>query len=288
MLQQLGFYGSYFSGIPYPSPTAVGAAGVPATGTGAAATNGSTADAGSSNTDGSGSSGPLATSAGTSGFSELALVRESETLKIQTVDGAQVTIQFGAGGAGFAGSAALSDGSLSTTAAIFSSERLSVSVRGNLTNDDLQAIGNVLTQVDALATQFFSGDTQAAFAAAANIGTDPSEIAGFSLSASYSSALYQVASTPSSDAAGASKAPSDATPQQTISTYIQNVMSKLGRSSGSGQNATLSARWKIHLLAEALPMYAQTQAGAATTSPGSGSTTQAAKLAAAALHRLAA
>jgi hypothetical protein len=65
-------------------------------------------------------------------------------------------------------------------------------------------------------------------------------------------------------------------------------MSKLGRSSGHGHRSTLSSRWKIQLLAQALPAYAQAQTGSTTAGASTSNTTQAAKLAAATLNRLAA
>jgi hypothetical protein len=118
-------------------------------------------------------------------------VRESETLTIQTTDGAQVTISFRAQAAELGASQTQSDGSSSSAAALFASDKFQVEVRGSLSSADLTAINNVVSQVDSLATQFFSGDVQDAFAAAASIGADPSEIAGFSLQMSYSTALYQ-------------------------------------------------------------------------------------------------
>jgi hypothetical protein len=228
-------------------------------------------------------------------------------------DGAQVTIRMRAQGAAFGTAQTQADGSSSAAAGIFSSGQLQVSVSGNLTSADQQAISDVVSQVNSLATQFFSGDVQDAFAAASSLSVDPSEIAGFSLRLSYSSTLIQRAaasgpasaagSSPASDAAsgaagtdatssaqatGATSDPASTgaatsntapttadaastptnntlSPQQIIINFMQKVMTTLGRSSGSASahsHLATSSRWKLHLLAQALPAYAQAQAGA--------------------------
>jgi hypothetical protein len=56
-----------------------------------------------------------------------------------------------------------------------------IAVQGQLDEDELQAIGDLVQKVDALASQFFGGDMEAAFSAAADLGFDGSEIASFSL-----------------------------------------------------------------------------------------------------------
>lgn len=184
------------------SAAAAAANGGAATSVNTAATNGSASGAttGTSTatsatpTAGVSASSSSANSVATS-LSELATVRESETLTIQTTDGAQVTLRFRARGAELGTSQTQPDGSTSTAGALFASSKFQVEVSGNLSSADLTAINNIVSQVDSLATQFFSGDVQDAFAAAANIGADPSEIAGFSLQMSYSATSYQQSST---------------------------------------------------------------------------------------------
>src|SRR5690606_34624209 len=61
------------------------------------------------------------------------------------------------------------------------SARLSVSVRGALDADELAAIEAFLGRIDALATQFYDGDAEAAFAAAAALQVDPQEIVRYSV-----------------------------------------------------------------------------------------------------------
>jgi hypothetical protein len=167
----------------------------------------------------------------------------------------------------------------------------------------------LLSQVDSLASQFFSGDVPDAFAAAANLSVDPTEIAGMNMSLMYTSNTYQAAATstgspvaavggiPSAaSSAGTSGNPvaanpapsgsdstsgtstststttangtgSNASPQQTIMTFLREVMATLGRNTSAGE-IQLSSRSKLQLLALAIPAYGQqtqgTQLAAAT------------------------
>jgi hypothetical protein len=122
-------------------------------------------------------------------------------------------------------------------------------------------------------------------AAAASLNTDPGEIAGFSMRLSYSSTLVQRA--PAANTTSGAPVTSDppaanpASPQQIITNFIQTVMAKLGRGSDdSDSHLRISSRWKLHLLAQALPAYAQAQAADAdaprTTTTTTASTTPAA------------
>lgn len=313
-VQNLPFLG--FGYLPWGS----GAPGVasPASGGGASGSSSSSNAGSSSSSVGSDLSSAVSNllSGGASGngvtssVSELAVVRESETLKIQMADGAQVTLRMRAQGAAFGTAQTQADGSSSAAAGIFSSGQLQVSVSGNLSDADKKAISDVVSQVNSLATQFFSGDVQDAFAAASSLNVDPAEIAGFSLKLSYSSTLIQQASASSAGspassqsgttppnntttptdttsdptsaaaatsstapAADASSAPANNTPspQQVIIAFMQKVMTTLGRSSDSTHghsHLAASSRWKLHLLAQALPAYAQAQAQAGAGSQG--------------------
>ena len=275
-LQQSGFPGFDFSGFGYP----------PSASTPGLADGGAWQPARASGSP----SGGLQGIAPASSLSEFAAVRESETLTIQTTDGAQVTIRLRAQATEAGASQTQADGSTSSADALFASSKFQVQVSGNLSSADMTAINNIVSQVDSLATQFFSGDVQDAFAAAASIGADPSEIAGFSLQMSYSATLYQqvgaaadptnaatpaVTSPTTTDEAGATN--TTATPQQTIANFLQNALAKLS-GPANGSSTTLSARWGIQLLAVALPVYAQSQSGtgsqavadAQSASPASG------------------
>jgi hypothetical protein len=145
-------------------------------------------------------------------------VSEGESLTILTTDGAQITVRFAAAGAGVT-----SQGGGSSDAAALSIGNMQVAVSGNLSSADTQALSNVLSQVDALASQFFSGDTVDAFAAAASLDVDPSEIAGMSLNLTYTSNVFQ-ATAISNAAAGST---------QTGSAQSQNPVSTGGVSGGT-------------------------------------------------------
>jgi hypothetical protein len=141
----------------------------------------------------------------------VAIVSEGESLTILTTDGAQITVRFAAAGAGLT-----SKGSGSSDAAALSIGNMQVAVSGNLSGADTQAVSNVLSQVDALASQFFSGDAVDAFAAAASLEVDPSEIAGMSLNLTYTSNTFQAMAT--SNAAAGSTQTGSAQSQSPVST----------------------------------------------------------------------
>jgi hypothetical protein len=345
-LQFPGFgYNPWGTGTPgAANPASPGGSAGSGTGAGGTATGNSSTAGGTSSASGNSSTGSSSSAAGaspstigselssavsdalssfggtagnglTTSVSELAVVRESETLKIKMTDGAQITISLGAQGAAFGTAQTQADGSSSVAAGVFSSGQLQVSVKGNLSSADMQAVSDVVSQVNSLATQFFSGDVQDAFAAAANLSVDPTEIAGFSLKLSYSSTLIQQASAsgpasgttapgstgvtppgstsasqpsatpdPTAASTATSAGPADAStassaantssaagtntlsPQQIIINFVQKVMSTLGRSSiNSHSHLAASSRWKLHLLAQALPAYTQAQAAGAAS-----------------------
>jgi hypothetical protein len=284
------------------------AAASAANGGGTSASAGSSANSGSATsvaaTPGVGATTTTAGNPVASSLTEFASVRERESLTIQTTDGARVTIRFRAQATGIGVSQTQADGSTSSAAALFESGKFQVEVSGNLSSADLTAINNIVSQVDSLATEFFSGDVQDAFAAAASINSDPSEIAGFSLQMSYSATVYQQASTavtppttntvppvvttptttsqasatpgatdtasvPASTTAAAAAPGATATPQQTIANFLQNALSRLSITA-NGSSTTLSAHWGIKLLAVALPVYAQSQPAATGSQAGTG------------------
>jgi hypothetical protein len=196
----------------------------------------------------------------TTNVSALAVTRESESLTISLKDGTQVTFRMGAGGTATASAQTNADGSSSMTASLSGSSQIEVSVSsaagtgGNLSSADLQAISDVVSQVDSLATQFFSGDVQDAFAAAASLKADPTEIAGLSLKLTYSAATA-AAATATTDSTAA-RSPS---PQQIIINFMQQAVTRLSRGSDQSQ-LNGSPHWKLQVLASALPAYAPTPA----------------------------
>lgn len=149
-----------------------------------------------------------------------AVNKEKGSIEIQTAEGDRVSIRFRSRDL-VALASAQSTGAAGTDPAsrmtVLSRGRVQVEVAGNLNADELAAVGNLLDQIDALATKFFGGDAQAAFDAAANIGFDSKQIAGFSVDLTYSRTLAAaVASTGSpvptapaaNDGAPAAEAPS--------------------------------------------------------------------------------
>jgi hypothetical protein len=143
-----------------------------------------------------------------------ALRRQKGNLSILTQDGDKVQIRFRSNqGVALQTSATNDpDGSVSNTSVYaFASGRVQVAVEGELDTDELKAIGDLLEKVDALATEFFNGDTQAAFSTAAALGFDSSEIAGFALRLSVRETLRASAQIP----AQAEPTPPEPTPIET-------------------------------------------------------------------------
>ena len=66
----------------------------------------------------------------------------------------------------------------------------SLQVQGDLDDDELLAIQDLLSQVDALAEEFYTGDLGTAFDMALQLQSDPSEIAKFSLDLTQSQSTY--------------------------------------------------------------------------------------------------
>jgi len=113
-----------------------------------------------------------------------AMRREKGSVSILTQDGDTVQIRFRSttGVAVTASSTSTADSATTTSSVYaFASGRMKVEVNGELDADELKAIGDLMEKVDSLASQFFDGDTQAAFSAAADLGFDAGEIAGFAL-----------------------------------------------------------------------------------------------------------
>jgi hypothetical protein len=193
-LQQLGSFGFGASTASTAASTAGGSSGANhssarklhrATDWAAASQQG---QAGGTNTSAAGSNG--------GGLGARLVNRESATLRIQTAEGDQVTVRLRektSASLSTAQTSAAGGSSAGTGVTLVSSGQLQVEVSGDLNAAELKSIGDVLSQVDALATKFFAGDVQGAFAAAASIGSDPAQIAGFSLQLSYSSRLFQPA-----------------------------------------------------------------------------------------------
>jgi hypothetical protein len=124
--------------------------------------------------------------------------RQRGAIDIQTADGDVVSIRFRTKDVVTDRYRQMSDASgtsVSARESVVSRGRLQIAVDGSLDDDELAAIGDLLDKVDALASKFFSGDVQAAFAAASDLGVDSDEIASYQLDLTYSRKLAVAAST---------------------------------------------------------------------------------------------
>ncbi len=114
--------------------------------------------------------------------------RNSFSFKLKTADGDTVTIRANSVKA-FAGrysGVSLGGVTAERYGASYSSENsFSLAIDGELDVDEISAINDLLRQVNDLAADFFAGDLDQAFEAAARVGYDDSEIAGFALRLSH-------------------------------------------------------------------------------------------------------
>src|SRR6185369_5206732 len=145
-----------------------------------------------------------------------------------------------------------SDGTTTTAAksSVISRGGVKIEVDGDLNDKELKAIGDLLGKVDDIATQFFSGDVQAAFSAANSLGVDSDQIAGYQLNLTYSrkvSAAYAYAgaslpastqSTAAGDSASASG--SSSVPASSVSGDSASAATDGASSTSSGSPASAS------------------------------------------------
>ena len=95
----------------------------------------------------------------------------------------------------------------------FSSGRIEISVDGELNEEELTAIGELVGKVESLANEFFAGDVQKAFESAAALGFDSTQIASFALKLSTRETLRQeTTGAPALPAAPKATAPKPAAP----------------------------------------------------------------------------
>lgn len=138
---------------------------------------------------------------------------ESLSLSIKTAEGDQVKITLSERQYQGYSASEQSNGSSSrsqvTQTNLFSG-RYQISVKGNLNPQEQQAISNLVSRVQGVANQFFSGDTQDAFKQASNLKLDGTQLAQFSLNlhsvqsvraAAYSNNASQGQASSGSDAA---------------------------------------------------------------------------------------
>lgn len=101
---------------------------------------------------------------------------QSGSIELETAEGDKVTISFGSQLA-----ASYSEGRSSIQAALSSQQQFSFSVEGDLNDDELSAIADLVKQVDKVGAQFFSGHLDQAFEHALSIGFDEQQLVGFAV-----------------------------------------------------------------------------------------------------------
>lgn len=114
---------------------------------------------------------------------------EDMELNVTTRDGDEVRISFSRNQNYESGYASASDGQ-GNSASVFSLSRseyseYSFSVSGELDNDEIDALQNLIKDVSSLADEFFDGDVQKAFEQSGSLSFDTSELASMSLDMSY-------------------------------------------------------------------------------------------------------
>ncbi|HEY7885313.1 MAG TPA: DUF5610 domain-containing protein [Cellvibrionaceae bacterium] len=110
----------------------------------------------------------------------LAIRSDTFSFELTTAEGDKVVINAARQDASSA-SVQAGNGNLSLQASAFSASQFSLTVEGNLNDDERAAIDQLLVQVDALAADFYRGDVEAAFESALELGYDTQQISAFAL-----------------------------------------------------------------------------------------------------------
>lgn len=137
---------------------------------------------------------PSANTARTDSYAYQVKQHNGFAFNLKTQDGDVVTINIQAAKAGYAGVSA--DGSVATAGAQY--QDLAFSVEGELDEQELEAINDLLGQVRGIAESFFSGDMDQAVSSALALKFDSEEINAFDvrLSRSVSETAYQAVERP--------------------------------------------------------------------------------------------
>jgi hypothetical protein len=228
-----------------------GAASTPTTGAPAAPASGDSGSAPAAN-------GNAAAAGGIVSLTESGSVRlllqdgSAVSIRLRNQEGASLNVAEASGGGALAAYAAASS---------FSSGSFSVSVQGSLSAADQKAIGDVLSQVDTLASQFFSGNFAQAFATGAALSIDPTEIARVSIRFS-ETASVRFASLGSGDGSVASGTAAPTAPAAPAGTGASDAASTTGAGAvGAGATAATPVPGAASAAGPAAP-----PAGAATAS----------------------
>jgi hypothetical protein len=126
--------------------------------------------------------------------------KERASLELVTAEGDRVSLRFRSKEVvtASAAQATTADGTTTTAAntTLISRGSLQVEVDGDLNEDEIAAIHDLIDKAYVVATRFFSGDVQAAFSAADALDVDSDQIAAYRLDMTYSrkvSAAYEYA-----------------------------------------------------------------------------------------------
>ncbi|WP_136679004.1 DUF5610 domain-containing protein [Neptunomonas sp. XY-337] len=122
---------------------------------------------------------------------------ETLSLKVRTQDGDEVSINFAQASQYQAAFAAETDGN-GNSAALFNVSRSEASqyqfsVQGDLDNDEIDALQNLIKDVNEIANEFFDGDMQKAFEMASEFEMDKTELASMNLKLTQSEQYSSVA-----------------------------------------------------------------------------------------------
>jgi hypothetical protein len=215
------------------------------------------------------------------------LRKDKASLAITTQEGDRVQIRFRSREGFVSQTATTTAGAEERRVYAFASGRVEIAVQGELDDEELAAISELVGKVEALATNFFAGDAQKAFAAAASLGFDAEQIAGFALRLSTRESLSRrsiggparpaadkpaiaapaktAAAAPSSPAVPAADAaapavapPADAAEaakatavQGSLADYLRGLLDTLATPSGAGRY-TFSMQWKLEVVVAAV------------------------------------
>jgi hypothetical protein len=128
------------------------------------------------------------------GFS--AQIKESAEIEIVTKEGDTVKIRLGQSGSNRHSVATIQQNGITASSLRSHSESssdFSVSIEGNLNEEEQQSLNNLLKQMDEIGKEFFNGDIETAFNHAQKIGLDTAQLASFSMSLSMEKSIQAVA-----------------------------------------------------------------------------------------------
>jgi hypothetical protein len=128
------------------------------------------------------------------GFS--AQSRQDTDIEIITKEGDVVKIRLAQSASNSYAAANIEQGGVIATASQSNSENnsnFSVTVEGNLNQDEQNSLKDLLSQMDSVGNDFFNGNVQAAFNHAQQIGLDTKQIASFSMNLSQEKSIQGVA-----------------------------------------------------------------------------------------------